>query len=65
MRIGQVVKLRDAFGNELLRRIVAWDETNVYVCRDDEFVDATAEVREPLCIGFNRKYVLGVVNEGS
>ena len=63
MRIGQTVKVKDAFGNQLLRRVVAWDKINIYVCKDEEFDDATIQNREPLSIGFNRKYVLGSGDE--
>ena len=58
MQKGQTVKVKDGFGNELLRRIVDWDEINIYLCKDEEFNAAMAENRDPLCIGFNRKYVL-------
>jgi hypothetical protein len=60
MRVGDTVKVMDAFENEQLKRVVAWDDRNIYVCREDEFTLAKSEDREPISIGFPRPFVLGL-----
>jgi hypothetical protein len=64
MRYGAEVEVTEAFENKVLRRVVATDERNVYVCTEREFREAEAGGREPVSIGFPRQFVLRVVNEG-
>lgn len=64
MMMGQTVKVQEAFDLKAVKRVVAADHRNVYVCTDEEFKAAAREKREPICIGFARQFILGVVNEG-
>jgi hypothetical protein len=64
MRKGQAVEVMEAFDFKSVKRIVSVDDKNVYVCTDEEYKMALSEQREPICIGFAREFVLGVVNEG-
>jgi hypothetical protein len=59
MFAGQGITVLDALGNKLARTVVCWDERNVYVCREEEFRRSIQESREPVCIGFNRSFVIG------
>ena len=42
----------------ITRRIVSVDGDVYFVCKDEEFEQAKVEGREPVCIGFKRKYVV-------
>jgi hypothetical protein len=64
MRVGQRVEVMEAFDNKAVKRVVAADENNLYVCTEEEYQAAQREHREPLCIGFGRQFVLGVMDEG-
>jgi hypothetical protein len=64
MRYGAEVEVQEAFETKMVKRVVATDERNVYVCTEREFSDAEAGRREPVSIGFPRQFVLRVVNEG-
>lgn len=64
MRQGQSVEVVEAFDFKTVKRVVSVDARNVYVCTDEEYSAALSEDREPICIGFPRQLVLGVLNEG-
>jgi len=63
MRTGQRVEVMEAFDIKAIKRVVAADQRNIYVCREDEFDRATAESREPICVGFGREFLLRVFDE--
>jgi hypothetical protein len=63
MRYGQKVEVQEAFENRDIKRVISTDSANVYVCREDEYIRAQAEKREPVTIGFPRQFVLGVIDE--
>jgi len=64
MRVGQRVEVLEAFENKSVKRIVAVDDRNLYVCTEEEYRAANQENREPVSIGFPKQFVLGVVDEG-
>jgi hypothetical protein len=39
------------------RRVVALERGRIYICRNDEYLAATNEGREPLCVGFRPELV--------
>lgn len=61
MQSGDTVKVKDAFGNELLRIVVASKGSILFVCRSEEWESAKEEHREPDSIGFR---IWDVINEG-
>jgi hypothetical protein len=63
MKAGACVEVQEAFENKSLKRVVAADQANVYVCTEEEYQAAKQERREPISIGFPRQFVLGVVDE--
>jgi hypothetical protein len=63
MHHGQMVEVLEAFENKQVKRVISADIRNVYVCTDEEYQRASVEKREPICIGFPRQFVLGVVHE--
>jgi hypothetical protein len=63
MKPGQTVEVQEAFDCKAFKRVVSVDDRNVYVCSDEEYRCSIEENREPICIGFPRQFVLGVVNE--
>ena len=63
MKPGQTVEVLEAFDIKSIKRVVAVDFRNVYVCTEEEFQLANEEQREPINIGFPRQFVLEVVNE--
>ena len=56
--IGKSVKLRAYDGQEIVRRVVELRNETVYVCSEEEYKRAYQEKREPICVGFNTRYVL-------
>jgi hypothetical protein len=59
VRIGDTIIVRDAFENRIARRVVGAEGDTVFVCTEEEYTAAKREGREPVCIGFNIKYVVG------
>ena len=64
MNVGDLVRLQGYGDEEIVRRVVRIVGDTVYVTRDAEIADAAREMREPRLVGFNKRYVLGVVREG-
>lgn len=66
LKPGQIVRLQAAFGEQIVRRVVAvqgdWPRPDVVlVTREDEWQAARAEGYEPLAVGFRLTDVLEVV----
>lgn len=57
LRPGQPVSVTDAWGRNLLRKVVAVSGQKVWVCKPEEFEKARRERREPVCVGFPREAV--------
>ncbi|MDP2728932.1 MAG: hypothetical protein Q8O55_00390 [Dehalococcoidales bacterium] len=58
IELGKKVKLRAYGGQEIVRLVVDQKNETVYVCTENEYKKARQERREPICVGFNIKYVL-------
>ena len=57
MHRGQKVEVTEAFAGKQLKTVVTWDDKYVFVCRNEEYVTAELEKREPRNIGFPREFV--------
>jgi len=57
MQRGQRVEVTEAFAGKQVKTVVAYDEKYVFVCRNEEYKQATREHREPKNIGFPREFV--------
>lgn len=44
---------------EVTRKLVSVENGLYFVCKEEEFVAAKREGREPVCIGFRPEYVKG------
>ena len=64
MRVGDLVRLQGYGDEEIVRRVVRIVGDTICVTRDAEIADAARQEREPRLVGFNRRYVLGVAEEG-
>jgi hypothetical protein len=62
LRKGVLIKLRAFGGKQIIRRFVGKKDGMVLICSDEEFRFATKEGREPLCVGFPVKDVIGAEN---
>jgi hypothetical protein len=60
LRPGDLVRLRAFGGKEIVRRVAGQDGSIVRVCSEEEYQAAIQEKREPECIGFPVKDVIGV-----
>ena len=61
MQVGDQVAVR-AYGDEtLVRRVVALGEHTVLICTEEAYLQAKAEMREPVCVGFPMAQVIDVV----
>jgi hypothetical protein len=56
---GALIKLRAFGGKYILRRVVGKSCGAVLICSDKEFKFAKKQGREPLCVGFPIKDVIG------
>lgn len=57
MKIGDLVGVQTFTEGMVERRVVEIKGDTVYICRDEEWISANKEHREPLCAGFNKRYV--------
>jgi hypothetical protein len=57
MKTGDLVKVETFSGEKVLRDVVAVEGDTVYICTKEERLSAQKEDREPVCVGFNRRYV--------
>jgi hypothetical protein len=57
LKIGDLVKAETISDGKLDRRIVEIKGDTVYICTEGEWLSAKKEHREPLCLGFHKRYV--------
>jgi hypothetical protein len=57
MKTGDLVRVETFSGEKVLREVVAVEGDTVYICTKEEKLSAQKENREPVCAGFNRRYV--------
>ena len=61
MQPGDSVRVRAYGGEQLVRRVVGVKGEVVLICRDEEFLAAAKEGREPVSVGFKVKDVVAVL----
>jgi len=57
LKIGDLVKAETISGDKVDRRIVEIKGDTIYICTEGEWLSAKKEHREPLCVGFHKRYV--------
>jgi hypothetical protein len=57
MKTGDLVKAQTFSGTTVTRKVVEIKEDTVYLCTEAEWLSAEKERREPICVGFNKRYV--------
>lgn len=65
LKTGDLVMARMFSGKSEKRRVVEKEGDTVYICTEEEWLSAQKEHREPLCVGFNKRYVAPVTAERS
>lgn len=62
MQPGDTITVIGDQGKELVRRLVEVRGQVVLICTEEEFRAASAEGREPVCVGFKTNKVVAVVS---
>jgi hypothetical protein len=57
MKTGDLVVAQTFSEGPVRRRVVEKEGNTVYICKEKEWLAAQKEHREPLCVGFNERYV--------
>ena len=57
MKIGELVLAQTFSGERVTRRVVEKEGDTIYICTEEEWLSAQKERREPLCVGFNSRYI--------
>lgn len=57
MKTGDLVSVQTFSEGTVMRRVVERKGDMVYICTEEEWLSARKEHREPLCVGFNSRYV--------
>ena len=57
MHVGQKIIVEEAFSGQQVKMVVAWNNSMVYVCREEEYIKAKRENREPASTGFPMQFV--------
>ena len=57
MKRGELVKAQTFSEGIVDRKVVDTKGDTVYICTEDEWLSAQKENREPICVGFNRRYI--------
>jgi hypothetical protein len=57
VKTGDLVIAQTFSEGKVTRRVVEKEGDTVYICTEEEWLSAQKEHREPLCVGFNRRYV--------
>jgi hypothetical protein len=63
LKIGELVKAETISDGKVERRVVEIKGDTVYICTDGEWLSARKENREPICVGFNKRYVRPVTTQ--
>lgn len=58
MKSGQLLTIMSDRHQVIKRALVSVENDVFFVCKPEEFDAATREGRQPICIGFNRKYII-------
>jgi hypothetical protein len=57
MKIGDLVLAQTFSEGRVTRRVVEKEGDTIYICTEEEWLSAQKEHREPICAGFNRRYI--------
>jgi hypothetical protein len=57
LKIGDLVKAETISEGSVDRRVVEIKGDTVYICTEGEWLSAQDERREPICVGFNKRYI--------
>jgi hypothetical protein len=57
MKTGDLVLAQTFSDGQVKRRVVEKEGDTVYICTEEEWLSAQKEHREPICVGFNRRYI--------
>lgn len=57
MKTGDLVLAQTFSDGRVKRRVVETEGDTIYVCTETEWLSAQKENREPVCAGFNKRYV--------
>lgn len=60
MKIGDLVLAQTLTEGTVERRVVEKEGDTIYICTEEEWLSAQKENREPLCVGFNSRYIAPV-----
>jgi hypothetical protein len=60
MKIGDLVLAQTFIDGQVERRVVEKEGDTVYICTEEEWLLARKDNREPLCAGFNKRYIAPV-----
>ena len=65
MKIGDLVLAQTFSEGQVTRRVVEKEGDTIYICTEEEWLSAQKEHREPLCVGFNSRYIAPVTAKRS
>jgi hypothetical protein len=65
MKMGDLVLAETISDGEVDRRVVEIKGDTVYICTEGEWLSARKERREPICVGFNKRYVRPVTAQSA
>jgi hypothetical protein len=57
MKTGDLVSAETFSGKRVRMRVVDLEGDTVYICKENEWLSAKKENREPCSVGFNRRYI--------
>ena len=57
MKTGDLVLAQTFSEGKVQRRVVEKEGDTIYICTEEEWLSAQKEHREPLCAGFNSRYI--------
>ena len=57
MKTGDLVEAETISDGFVMRKVVEIKGDTIYLCTEQEWLSAKRENREPLCVGFNKRYV--------
>ena len=57
MKTGDLVKAETFGGATVDRQVVELEGDTIYICKPEEWRKAREEGREPVCVGFNKRYI--------
>jgi len=60
MKTGDLVLAETFSEGRVKRRIVEVEGDTIYICTQKEWLSAQKENREPVCVGFNKRYIAPV-----